>query len=74
MPHAEKGSVAANTITGSTINMINVSGTVLNAEDALQREQHYLKRIMRDCAGLEWLSLMEFGKFRATDFDAPLIL
>ncbi len=59
MPHAENGSVAANTITDSTINITNVNGTVLSAEDVLQREQHYLKRVMKDCAGLEWLSLMD---------------
>ncbi|MBU0655854.1 MAG: SUMF1/EgtB/PvdO family nonheme iron enzyme [Gammaproteobacteria bacterium] len=59
MPHAENGSVAANTITDSTINITNVNGTVLSAEDVLRREQHYLKRVMKDCAGLEWLSLMD---------------
>ena len=59
MPHAEKGSIAANTITDSTINIINVNGTVLSEVDVLKREQHYLKRVMKDCAGLEWLSLMD---------------
>jgi formylglycine-generating enzyme required for sulfatase activity len=59
MPDARNGSVAANTITDSTINITNINGTVLSAEDILQREQHYLKRVMKDCAGLEWLSLMD---------------
>lgn len=61
MPHAEKGSVAAGSITDSsvTVNNITVNGAVLSAEDVLQREQHYLKRVMKDCAGLEWLSLMD---------------
>ncbi|HRJ51397.1 MAG TPA: SUMF1/EgtB/PvdO family nonheme iron enzyme [Candidatus Thiothrix moscowensis] len=61
MPHAENGSVAAESITDSnvTVNNITVNGTVLSAENVLQREQHYLKRVMKDCAGLEWLSLMD---------------
>lgn len=59
MAHAEKGAVAANTITDSTINIINVNGMVLSEVDVLKREQHYLKRVMKDCAGLEWLSLMD---------------
>lgn len=61
MPHAEKGSVAAGSITDSsvTVNNITVNGTVLSAEDVLQREQIYLQRVMKDCAGLEWLSLMD---------------
>ncbi|MEZ5476411.1 MAG: hypothetical protein R3E95_02635 [Thiolinea sp.] len=60
MPHADKG-VAAHTINGGTFNFhnITVNGTVLSTEDVLQREQHYLKRVMKDCAGLEWLSLMD---------------
>ncbi|WP_287601813.1 SUMF1/EgtB/PvdO family nonheme iron enzyme [Thiothrix sp.] len=59
MPHAEKGSLAAQTISGGTITINNINGTVLSAEDVLQREQHYLTRVMKDCAGLEWLSLMD---------------
>lgn len=59
MPHAEKGSVAAGSIQNSTINITNVNGTALSAEDVTQREQLYLKRVMKDCAGLEWLSLMD---------------
>ncbi|MEZ5451135.1 MAG: hypothetical protein R3E89_20000 [Thiolinea sp.] len=60
MPHADKG-VAAHTINGGTFNFhnITVNGTVLSAEEVLQREQHYLRRVMKDCAGLEWLSLMD---------------
>ena len=35
--------------------------TVLSAEEVQKREQLYLKRVMRDCAGLEWLSLMDLS-------------
>jgi formylglycine-generating enzyme required for sulfatase activity len=61
MPKADRGSVAAGTVTNSnvTVNNITVNGTVLSADEVLQREQHYLKRVMKDCAGLEWLSLMD---------------
>lgn len=61
MPQADRGSVAAGTMTNSTVTIhnITVNGTVLSADEVLQREQHYLKRVMKDCAGLEWLSLMD---------------
>lgn len=61
MPQADKGSIAAGTMTNSTVTIHNltVNGAVLSADEVLQREQHYLKRVMKDCAGLEWLSLMD---------------
>ena len=59
--HAEKGSLAADTIKDSTVqitNIINKSGNNLTPEQVEQREQQYLKRVMADSKGLEWLRLV----------------
>ncbi len=52
------GSVAAASISDSLIIIINESGSKLTKKQALQLEAHYLKRMMQDCAGLEWLRLV----------------
>ena len=59
--HAEKGSLAADTIKDSTVqitNIINQSGNNLTPEQVEQTEQQYLKRVMADSKGLEWLRLV----------------
>lgn len=56
MPHAEKGSVAAGIIQNSTVAIIN--GNVISVDEIRQREAHYLTRVIGDCGGLEWLSLI----------------
>ncbi|MDR4513814.1 SUMF1/EgtB/PvdO family nonheme iron enzyme [Nitrosomonas sp.] len=55
---ADQGSVAAGEISNSTITIINQNGSGLSKAEALQLEVHYLKRLMQDCAGLEWLRLV----------------
>lgn len=60
MPHAEKGSVAAGSIQNSTVTTVTVINQ--NANDGevalLQREQEYLGRVIGDCGGLDWLTLI----------------
>jgi formylglycine-generating enzyme required for sulfatase activity/predicted ATPase len=55
---ANNGSIAAAEISDSLIIIINESGCRLTKEQAQQLEVHYLKRMMQDCAGLEWLRLV----------------
>ena len=57
MPHAEKGSVAAGSIQNSTVTIINHDAN--DGEDVLlQREKAYLGRVIGDCGGLDWLTLI----------------
>ncbi|MCB1849722.1 MAG: SUMF1/EgtB/PvdO family nonheme iron enzyme [Gammaproteobacteria bacterium] len=60
MPPDRKGTIDVGTAINSplTITNITVNGTVLSAAEVQRREQHYLRRVIKDCAGLEWLSLM----------------
>lgn len=55
---ADRGSAAAGSNYGHiTINnYLRQSG--LSDQEIIDREQHYLKRIMQDCMGLEWLRLV----------------
>lgn len=55
---ADHGSAAAGNINGSiTINnYLRQSG--LTDQEIIDLEKHYLKRIMKDCMGLEWLRLV----------------
>lgn len=55
---ADRGGVAANVITDSVINIINGNGVHLSKAEAEQLERQYLRRMMQDCAGLEWLRLV----------------
>lgn len=65
---ADKGSVAIGLAYNSVIQIINNHGGSMTEEEAAQREQHYLKRLMKDCAGLEWLRLV-----RKQDENTPAI-
>ena len=56
--HADRGSVAAGTISDSVIKIINQYNSKLSKADISQIEAHYLKRLMDDCASLEWLRLV----------------
>ena len=56
---ADRGGLAAASISDSVINIINEgSEQQLSKVKAEQLEQQYLRRMMQDCAGLEWLRLV----------------
>ena len=56
--HAKEGSAAAQLLYKSVLQIINVNGNSLTEEDIKRHETQYLKRVIADCKGLEWLSLM----------------
>ena len=68
MPHAEKGSAAVGLAYNSVIQIINQTGYVTSEDEIRQHEQHYLRFVMQDCMGLEWLRLV-----RKQDEHTPTI-
>ena len=68
MPHAEKGSAAVGLAYNSVIQIINQTGHVTSEDEIRQHEQHYLRFVMQDCMGLEWLRLV-----RKQDEHTPTI-
>jgi formylglycine-generating enzyme required for sulfatase activity len=68
MPHAEKGSAAVGLAYNSVIQIINQTGHVTSEDEIRQHEQHYLRFVMQDCMGLEWLRLV-----RKQDENTPTI-
>lgn len=55
---ADRGGLAAASISDSVITIINNGGYALNKAEIEQLERQYLRRVMQDCAGLEWLRLV----------------
>ena len=54
---AETGGAAFGSFQGEFTQIIN--GAPLSAKEAEEREQHYLNLVMKECAGMEWLSLVQ---------------
>ena len=52
---AGKGSIAAREITNSFIQIINQNGDSLGLNQAQELEHQYLKWVIEECKGLEWL-------------------
>jgi len=52
---ADRGSIAAREITNSFVQIINQEGGSLGLVEAQELEQQYLKWMIEECKGLEWL-------------------
>ncbi len=57
--NSNNGSIATEVMYQCLVQIINNHGNALTATEIKDREQHYLKRLMKDCAGLEWLDQVE---------------
>lgn len=57
--NSNNGSIATEVMYQCLVQIINNHGNALTATEIKDREQHYLKRLMKECAGLEWLDQVE---------------
>ncbi len=57
--NSNNGSIATELMYQCLVQINNNHGNALTAAEFKDREQHYLKRLMKDCAGLEWLDQVE---------------
>ncbi|MEJ1364877.1 MAG: SUMF1/EgtB/PvdO family nonheme iron enzyme, partial [Candidatus Sedimenticola sp. (ex Thyasira tokunagai)] len=56
---ADRGSVSAESINDSVVT-INSSVGGISEESAREHEQQYLRRLIKDCRGLEWLTSVQY--------------
>ncbi|MBK8455149.1 MAG: SUMF1/EgtB/PvdO family nonheme iron enzyme [Thiofilum sp.] len=68
MPQADRGSAAVGLAYNSVIQIINQTGQCTTEQEVREHEQHYLRFVMQDCMGLEWLRLV-----RKQDENTPSI-